>query len=91
MSADATSPVGDDGLTGEQRRRNVVLGSLLLALVLVSIVSWMIMFSRNGFPKDPQEAKRLQALREAAQARPQGDATPAAATTSEPAAERPAR
>jgi hypothetical protein len=48
------------GFTPEQRRRNLVLGSLLGILVLVMIVSEMLMFKANGFPKDPDEMERLQ-------------------------------
>ncbi len=47
-------------LTPEQRRRNLVLGSLLGLLTLVLIGTFMIIFSRNGLPKDPATWNRLQ-------------------------------
>jgi hypothetical protein len=46
--------------TPEQRRRNIILGSLLGLLVIVMIVSEIAMFQANGFPKDPDEWDRLQ-------------------------------
>ena len=46
--------------TPEQRRRNVILGSLLGVLVILMIVSEILMFKANGFPKDPDEWDRLQ-------------------------------
>ncbi len=46
--------------TPEQRRRNLILGSLLGLLVIVMIASEMLMFRTNGFPKDPDEWDRLQ-------------------------------
>jgi hypothetical protein len=70
-------------LSAEQRRRNAVLGSLLAALVLVLMVTWMIIFTRHGFPQDPQEAKRLRAQGQAQQATP--------AAPADQAAEHPAR
>jgi hypothetical protein len=104
MSADA-SPLPPERLPGdptpEQRRRNAVLGSLLLAFVIVLTGTWMIVFKRNGLPKDPQEAKRLEALQQAqraqlqpepapVQTQPAQAATPAADSPA-PAAERAAR
>jgi hypothetical protein len=58
--------------TPEQRRRNLVLGSLLGVLSLVITAAFIVVFTRNGFPKDPQEWQRLQAQRQA-----QGAATDA--------------
>ncbi len=63
--------------TPEQRRRNAVLGSLLGLLSLVLMVSFIILFKRNGFPKDPDEWKRLQAQQQAERA-DQQQAAPAA-------------
>ena len=47
-------------ITPEQRRRNLVLGLLLGAFSLVLTVTFMIIFKRNGFPKDPTEWDRMQ-------------------------------
>jgi uncharacterized membrane protein required for colicin V production len=49
-----------DPITPDQRRRNRVLGLLLGALSLVLMVTFMIIFSRNGLPKDPAEWNRQQ-------------------------------
>ena len=59
----STTPTGTDReplFTPEQRKRNIVLGSLLGLLVIVMIASEMLMFKTNGFPKDPDEWDRLQ-------------------------------
>ena len=69
--------------TPEQRRRNLVLGSLLGLLSLVLMVTFMIIFIRNGLPKDPVEWKRLQALKAENQDQPSIPTTAPAAPDGE--------
>jgi hypothetical protein len=52
------------------RRRVTRLGWTLGLACLALTVAFIIIFSRNGFPKDPKEYKRLQQAREAAGAPP---------------------
>jgi hypothetical protein len=71
--------------TPEQRRRNAVLGSLLGALVLVLLITWMIIFTRHGLPQDPEEVKRLHAQGQAQQAQQPTPAAPAPQAAEHPA------
>ncbi len=61
-------------ITPEQRRRNLVLGLLLGAFSLVLTVTFMIIFKRNGFPKDPAEWDRMQVKQAASDAHLEGAA-----------------
>ncbi len=50
------------------RARNVRLGLLLGAIVIGVVVTFMIVFTTRGLPKDPAEWKRLQRLESARRA-----------------------
>jgi hypothetical protein len=47
--------------TPTQNRRNWVLGGIIGALVLAQVVTFIILFSRNGLPKDPDVYQEQQA------------------------------
>lgn len=42
-------------------RRNWLLGGIIGALVLAQVVGFIILFSRNGLPKDPEVYQEQQA------------------------------
>lgn len=42
-------------------RRNLILGLALGAVVVGFVVLWIVMFSRDGLPKDPKVWKKMQA------------------------------
>ena len=58
-------------LPDEVRRRNARLGLALGAACLALTVTFIIIFTRYGFPKDPKEYKRLQQAQAAAGMVPQ--------------------
>ncbi len=61
---------GTDVSAAKKARRNIHLGLLIGGLCLAQIVVFMIIFSRNGLPKDPkiwkeQKARQAQQLEQA--------------------------
>ncbi|MBA3685169.1 MAG: hypothetical protein H0W72_08015 [Planctomycetes bacterium] len=45
--------------TPEQRRRNVILGWKLGALVIAIVIGFMVLFTSRGLPKTPKVAERM--------------------------------
>jgi hypothetical protein len=64
-----------DGLSPELRRRNLQLGLLLGGLCLASTILYIIIFTRTGLPKDPDEWRRQQAHHQAEAADPHAEST----------------
>ncbi len=59
-----------DVLDARKARRNIHLGLLIGGLCIAQIVVFMIIFSRNGLPKDPkiwkeQKARQAQQIEQA--------------------------
>jgi hypothetical protein len=71
MTATGTSATGtsatDLPVDRATQRRNLRLGLIIGGLCLVQMIVFIILFTRNGLPKDPDVWKEIQA-REAQQA-----------------------
>ncbi len=52
-------------ISPELRRRNLVLGGLLGALAILLTALFVVIFIKNGLPKDPGEWRRLEAHQQA--------------------------
>ncbi len=54
-----------DPVDPQQRRRARALGLIIGGAFIALVVTFIIIFSTNGLPKDPKEWKRLQEQRSA--------------------------
>lgn len=63
-----------DPIPAALRRKNLILGLVLGGLSFALMVAFIIIFTNMGLPKDPKEWQRLQDLKSAGEAVPDGAA-----------------